>query len=96
MKAVEKVVLVVIVLSIVFASTVMAIPVFAGETDFVAKFENKKGTITFNHSTHNTKIECESCHKVVKPVSKLTGHSFCKDCHKYQNGPTTCKGCHTN
>lgn len=65
----------------------------------VVTYENKKGTITFDHKAHQTKLnnDCSKCHEG-KPakieVNKDFGHKTCKTCHKEMNGPTKCNGCH--
>ena len=60
-------------------------------------FENKKGTVTFNHSLHQGNIadcttchhkgveqaSCRTCHDGAKaPTAKKAFHTLCKDCHK--------------
>jgi hypothetical protein len=60
-------------------------------------FENKQGTVTFNHLQHQENISdcttchhkgveqasCSSCHDGIKaPAKKVAFHGLCKDCHK--------------
>jgi hypothetical protein len=65
----------------------------------VVKYENKKGTVTFNHPLHQEKlVECVKCHEGVPEkieVDKTFGHKTCKACHKeMKEGPTKCNACH--
>ena len=75
----------------------------------VITFENKKGTVTFNHSLHATvrSIQCQSCHHTLKEGEPVKP---CDECHKAKDSPvegfsvlapkeskayhTRCKGCH--
>ena len=63
-------------------------------------YENKKGTITFNHEFHQEILgDCAKCHEGIPTkieVDKNFGHKTCKTCHKEMNGPTKCNGCHEN
>lgn len=74
------------------------------------KLEAKMGTVTFNHTAHQSRAKdcnvchhkgveagaCRSCHgvKPEAPKAKTAFHKVCKDCHKKMNGPTKCNGCH--
>ena len=74
------------------------------------KLEAKMGTVTFQHAAHQARIaDCKTCHhngveagacrschdaKPEAPKAKDAFHKLCKDCHKAQNGPTSCKDCH--
>jgi len=74
------------------------------------KLEAKMGTVTFQHAVHQERVaDCKTCHhmgveagacrschgvKPEAPKAKDAFHKVCKDCHKTQNGPTKCKGCH--
>lgn len=72
------------------------------------KMDVKMGAITLDHAKHQGLTECATCHhtgdyasckschdaKPEAPKSKNAFHKLCKDCHKKQNGPTKCKGCH--
>lgn len=65
----------------------------------VMTFENKKGTITFNHKAHQEKLggDCTKCHQGTPGkfgINKDFGHNTCKACHKEMNGPTKCNDCH--
>ena len=67
--------------------------------DDIMTFENKKGTITFQHKAHQEKLggDCTKCHEGTPgtfEVNKDFGHKTCKACHKKMNGPTKCAGCH--
>jgi hypothetical protein len=60
------------------------------------KFENKRGTVTFNHLQHQDAIDCAACHHngleipvcrschdgTKAPLAKTVFHNLCKDCHK--------------
>ena len=74
------------------------------------KLEAKMGTVTFQHQAHQGRVaDCKTCHhngveagacrschgvKPEAPKAKDAFHKVCKDCHKKENGPTKCKGCH--
>ena len=73
------------------------------------KFTPKIGTVTFNHSAHQGRSDCTSCHHTgdyaqckschgidsKAPKSKVAFHKQCKTCHKEtKKGPTSCKECH--
>ena len=65
----------------------------------VMTFENKKGTITFNHKAHQDKLggDCTKCHEGTPGkfgIDKTFGHKTCKSCHKDMGGPTKCNDCH--
>ena len=66
----------------------------------VVTYENKKGTVTFNHKAHQEKLggDCAKCHEgepAKIAVDKAAAHgATCKDCHKEMNGPTKCNDCH--
>ena len=65
----------------------------------VVTFENKKGTVTFNHKAHGEKLgDCAKCHEgepAKIAVDKKAAHgATCKDCHKEMGGPTKCNDCH--
>jgi len=66
-------------------------------TDSV-KYENSKGTVTFDHKTHGEKLGCDACHKgepAKIEIDKNAAHgAACKDCHKEKGGPTKCNDCH--
>lgn len=61
-------------------------------------YENKKGTVTFNHKAHGEKIDCAKCHEGTPAkiaVGKDAAHgAVCKDCHTKDGGPTKCNDCH--
>ena len=75
----------------------LSIAAIAGNGPEEVVFENKKGTVTFNHvlhqgiiadcaTCHHNGVEqasCRSCHDGAKaPAAKKVFHSLCKDCHK--------------
>ena len=65
----------------------------------VVTFENKKGTVTFNHKAHGEKLgDCSKCHEgepAKIAVDKKAAHGdTCKSCHKEMGGPTKCNDCH--
>ena len=61
-------------------------------------YDNKKGTVTFNHKAHQDALgDCAKCHEgepAKIAVDKDFAHTTCKDCHKEMNGPTKCNDCH--
>ena len=65
----------------------------------VVTYENKKGTVTFDHKGHQEKLgDCSKCHEgepAKIEVNKEYAHDSCKSCHKEMEGPTKCNGCHT-
>lgn len=65
----------------------------------VVTYENKKGSITFDHKMHQDKLDdCSKCHEgepAKIEVDKDYGHKTCKSCHKDMGGPTKCNDCHT-
>ena len=89
--------LVVLVMLSAFACASLAIA--AGQE--VVTYENKKGTITFQHKKHQEVLggDCSKCHEGTPAkiaVDKDFGHKTCKACHKEMGGnaPTKCNGCH--
>lgn len=73
------------------------------------KYTPKYGTVTFNHTKHQsradcvschhtgTNTQCKSCHGVEEntPTAKKAFHNQCKGCHKERKlGPKSCKECH--
>jgi hypothetical protein len=66
----------------------------------VMTFENKKGTITFDHKAHQERLggDCTKCHEGTPGkfgIDKKFGHKTCKACHKsMKKGPTRCNDCH--
>ncbi len=84
--------------------------VIAADAPDEVKLEASMGTVTFNHSAHTERVAdcttchhqgveagaCRSCHdaKPDVPKAKKVFHKLCKDCHKTNEGPTKCKGCH--
>ena len=62
-------------------------------------YDNKKGTVTFDHAAHNAKLadDCAKCHEgepAKIEVDKKFAHKTCKSCHKEMEGPTKCNDCH--
>lgn len=62
-------------------------------------YENKKGTVTFDHKAHGKKMDCAACHEGTPAkiaVDKKAAHKdTCKGCHKkMKQGPTKCNDCH--
>ena len=86
----KKLVIMMMVLAFVGANVVIAAD--------VVTYENKKGTVTFNHKAHQEKLDdCAKCHEgepVKIEVNKVYGHKSCKSCHKEMSGPTKCNECH--
>lgn len=83
--------LIVAVMLVAFAITVA----YASD---VVTYENKKGSVTFDHKMHGEKLGCDACHegtpaKVAIDKNAAHGES-CKDCHKDKGGPTKCNDCH--
>lgn len=64
----------------------------------VVTYENKKGSVTFDHKMHSDKLGCDACHEGTPgkiEIDKKAAHGDgCKDCHKDQGGPTKCNDCH--
>lgn len=73
------------------------------------QYTPKMGTVTFNHTAHQSRTDCatchhsgdyaqcKSCHGVDEkaPKTKDAYHKTCKSCHKeLKKGPTKCKECH--
>ncbi len=63
------------------------------------QYPTKMGTVTFNHASHESLIDCASCHDAVQGIDqkqrKDAFHGLCISCHKeQQQGPTSCKECH--
>ena len=73
------------------------------------KFTPKMGTVTFNHTAHQGRTDCTTCHHTgefsqckschgvdsAAPKAKDAYHKTCKNCHKkLKKGPTKCKECH--
>ncbi|PLX75162.1 MAG: cytochrome C [Desulfuromonas sp.] len=83
--------LIIAVMLVAFAVTVA----YAAD---VVTFETSKGNVTFDHKTHGEKLGCEACHQGTPAkiaIDKSAAHGgACKDCHKTNNGPTKCNGCH--
>jgi len=88
--------LVVLLAMVAFIGT--AVMAFANNGPTEVKFENKKGTVTFNHAAHQTLVkECTDCHH------KGLDAGACKTCHLAKKGDAPkakdafhkqCKGCH--
>jgi opacity protein-like surface antigen len=83
--------LIIAIMLVAFAFTV----VYAAD---MVTYENKKGTVTFDHKTHGEKMECTACHEgdpAKIEIDKKAAHGdSCKGCHKEQGGPTKCNDCH--
>ncbi len=60
--------------------------------------ENDRGAVTLTHADHAERYGCQGCHGDGTPgafeLGKDTAHSMCKGCHRKQNGPVPCNGCH--
>jgi hypothetical protein len=60
--------------------------------------KNAKGNVTLKHALHGEKYGCAVCQGDGVPAAfelgKDRAHKLCKDCHKQNNGPVTCSGCH--
>ena len=69
-----------------------------GNPDFTKTYDNTKGVVTFNHTTHSSTLpDCFVCHEgepETIAVDKGYAHITCKSCHKVMEGPKTCTGCH--
>ncbi len=83
--------MIVAVMLVAFAFTV----VYAADS---YTYENKKGSVTFDHKTHGEKLGCDACHEGTPAkiaIDKSAAHgAACKDCHKDKGGPTKCNDCH--
>jgi hypothetical protein len=83
--------LIIVIMLVAFAFTVA----YAADT---VTYENKKGTVTFDHKTHGEKMDCAACfygeppkidiEMVVAMVESFIG------CKKKKSGPTKCNDCH--
>ena len=97
-----------VALSIVSLAAFTVIAAENGPEEVV--LEASMGNVTFQHSAHQGRVAdcttchhlgveagaCTSCHgaKPEAPNAKTVFHKLCKDCHKTNDGPTKCKGCH--
>ncbi len=88
-----------VVLTMLLAFVGVGVAFAAGQD--VVTYENKKGTITFQHKAHQERLggDCAKCHEGTPAkiaVDKDFGHKTCKACHKEMGGnaPTKCNGCH--
>ena len=83
--------LMIAIMLVAFAFTV----VYAAD---MVTYENKKGTVTFDHKTHSEKMDCGACHEGTPAkieIDKKAAHGdSCKGCHKAKSGPTKCNDCH--
>lgn len=88
----------IVLIAMLFAFVSVGVAIAAGQD--VVTYENKKGTITFNHKAHQDNLgDCAKCHEGTPAkiaVDKNFGHKTCKACHKEMGGnaPTKCNGCH--
>lgn len=103
----KKIVILLVVAGLVATTAMFAM---ANNGPAEIKLEASMGTVTFQHTAHQAKVadctechhkgveagKCTACHGVdaAVPKAKDAFHKLCKDCHKAQNGPTKCKGCH--
>lgn len=69
-------------------------------TEIILKTEAANKPALFPHAKHQSKIECDACHKDANfPTDKnwdmKKGHALCLGCHKAKNqGAVKCDGCH--
>ena len=89
--------LVIMMMLLTFVGATIAVAANTGPE--VMTFENKKGTITFQHKAHQERLDgdCAKCHEGTPAkfeVDKNFGHKTCKACHKKMSGPTKCNECH--
>ncbi|MFA6464279.1 MAG: cytochrome c3 family protein [Desulfurivibrionaceae bacterium] len=69
-------------------------------TEITLKTDAAKKPAVFPHAKHQTKNECDVCHKDANfPTDKnwdmKKGHTLCLGCHKAKNqGAVKCDGCH--
>jgi cytochrome c553 len=87
----KKLVLIMMILAFVAVNVAIAAD--------VVTYENKKGTVTFDHKAHGEKLgDCAKCHEgepAKIAVDKAGAHKdTCKSCHKEMGGPTKCNDCH--
>jgi len=89
-KKMKKLVIMMMLLAFVGANVAIAADSYT--------YDNKKGTVTFDHKAHQDKVsDCAKCHEgepAKIAVDKNYGHKTCKTCHKEMNGPTKCNDCH--
>ncbi len=96
-----------LILTLITLSTTLAFAQTDGPAEI--KYPSKMGTVTFDHTTHQTSVDCATCHHTGEyvsckschgvdakaPKAKMAFHKQCKSCHKEQKqGPTKCKECH--
>ena len=83
--------LIIAIMLVAFAFTI------AYAADMVT-YENKKGTVTFDHKAHGEAMDCTACHEGTPAkieIDKTAAHGdSCKGCHKAKSGPTKCNDCH--
>ncbi len=99
----------ILLVALAFISSAAVAVVAADKGPAEVKMPTKMGEITFNHTAHQGRTECATCHhagveagacrschgaKADAPKSKKAFHKTCKGCHKKTDGPTKCKGCH--
>ncbi len=60
--------------------------------------KNAKANVALTHALHGEKYGCVVCHGEGVPAAfelgKTRAHKLCKDCHRQNNGPVKCSGCH--
>ena len=104
----KKIMILLVALSIVSVAAFTAVADENGPAEI--KLEASMGAVTFQHAKHQKRVEdcttchhegvaagaCTSCHdaKPEAPKAKTVFHALCKSCHKTNDGPTKCKGCH--
>lgn len=76
----------------------VVLPARMGDVTFPHAAHQKMvdGCKTCHHAGMKTP-KCRDCHGDTKgeaPKAKDAFHKLCKSCHKENDGPTNCKGCH--
>lgn len=84
---------------LILATMLVAFALTVAYAADVVTYDNKKGSVTFNHKEHADKLgSCDACHEgepAAIAIDKDSAHgAACKDCHKEKGGPTKCNDCH--
>lgn len=83
---------------LVIAAILVAFTITVAYAADTVTYENKKGSVTFNHKAHGETLGCDACHEGTPAkiaIDKEAAHGdACKNCHKEKNGPTKCNDCH--
>ncbi|MDX2479722.1 MAG: cytochrome c3 family protein [Desulfuromusa sp.] len=101
--------LLILLTATILVSSIATVVVAVSNGPAEIKFTPKMGTVTFDHTAHQSLTDCSTCHHTGEyaqckschdidpkaPKAKDAYHKLCKDCHKEMaKGPTKCKECH--